>query len=418
MTVAGVAIWTIAATVIAGIVIRPWKVPEAVWAVSGAALLVLLRLTSVRDALHGVASGTDVYLFLLGMMLLSEVARQAGLFDSLAARAARLARGSAVRLFTMIYAVGTVVTIFLSNDATAVVLTPAVATVVRTVQARNALPYLLICAFTANAASFVLPISNPANLVIFGGDMPSLLAWLRRFILPSLASITATYVALRWTQRRAFEQDIESEVNVPPLDRGSRTAAYGILATGVCLTLASAFHVALGLPTCLAGAATATVVVVRTSLRPLDLLKKVAWSALALVAGLFVIVQALEHTDAIASLFRTFHTESERSPTGASWLAGGVVGVASNLTNNLPAGLVAGRMLHSAAYPEVVSGAVMIGVDLGPNLSVTGSLATILWLRALRADGQDISAWSFLKTGAIVMPLALALSLGTLLLLR
>ena len=117
--------------------------------------------------------GLDVYLFLTGMMLFAELARQEGLFDWLASLAVSSAKGSPRRLFLLVYAVGTIVTVFLSNDATAVVLTPAVYAATRAAGAKP-LPYLFICAYIANAASFVLPISNPANLVIFGARMPSL----------------------------------------------------------------------------------------------------------------------------------------------------------------------------------------------------------------------------------------------------
>ena len=198
------AIWGVAALAAGGVLFRPWKVPEAVWAVAGAGFLVVLGLLPLRDAMQGVAKGTDVYLFLLGMMLLSETARIEGLFDWLAARAARAANGSAKHLFMLVYLVGTIVTVFLSNDATAVVLTPAVAAMVKTVRAEKPLPYLFVCAFIANAASFVLPISNPANLVIYGTRMPPLLHWLQHYALPSLFSIAATYVVLRLTQHRAL----------------------------------------------------------------------------------------------------------------------------------------------------------------------------------------------------------------------
>ena len=189
------------------------------------------------------------------MMLLAETAREEKLFDWLAAVAAKRARGSATRLFLLVYGVGTVVTIFLSNDATAVVLTPAVAAAVKTAKAKNPLPYLLICAFIANAASFVLPISNPANLVIYGSHMPPLLQWLPRFALPSLLSIVATYAVLRWTQREALRQDIESEVAVPELSGGGKTAALGIAATALALLASSFADIQLGLPTAIAGGA-------------------------------------------------------------------------------------------------------------------------------------------------------------------
>jgi arsenical pump membrane protein len=82
--------------------------------------------------------------------------------------------------------------------------------------------------------------------------------------------------------------------------------------------------------------------------------------------------------------------------------------------NNLPAGLLAGSTVQAADAPALVRAAVLIGVDLGPNLSVTGSLATILWLLALRREGEHVGAWSFLKLGALVTPPALAGALAAL----
>src|SRR5712672_4030148 len=178
-----------------GVITRPLRIPEYIWAVVGAVVLIAFGFLPWRNAVAAAAKGIDVYLFLIGMMLLAEVARQEGLFDWLAALAVRHARCSARRLFLIIYAVGTLVTVFLSNDATAVVLTPAVyaaATAARV----EPLPYLFICPFIANAASFVLPISNPPNLVVFGGQMPALSEWLRYFAGPSLVAILATYVVL------------------------------------------------------------------------------------------------------------------------------------------------------------------------------------------------------------------------------
>ncbi len=406
------ATWGIAAAATAGVIFRPFSWPEFVWAAAGAVLLVLLGLLSVPDALSGVLKGTDVYLFLVGMMLLAEVARLEGLFDWLAAHAAGLARGSATRLFTLVFCVGTIVTAFLSNDATAVVLTPAVAAVVKTAKAREPLPYLFICAFIANAASFVLPISNPANLVIYGSHMPPLLAWLPRYALPSLLSILATYVVLRWTQRDALRQDISADIERPKLSAGGTMAAWGIAGTAVVLLASSAFDIQLGLPTFLAGAATAVLVLLRSKSGPVAVLRSVSWGVLPLVAGLFVLVEALEKTGVTNGLAGLLHDGVQRSATLAAWISGAVLAVGCNLLNNLPAGLVAGRVVEIAQVPEHVRAVVLIGVDLGPNLSVTGSLATILWLTALRREGQSVGAWTFLKLGALVMPPALVLAIA------
>ncbi len=399
--------WIIAAIATAGVILRPFHWPEAIWAVAGAALLVVLQLLSPRDALAGIVKGVDVYMFLIGMMLLSEIARQEGLFDWLAAIATRRAKGSASRLFLLIYGVGTIVTAFLSNDATAVVLTPAVAVAVKTAKAEQPLPYLLICAFIANAASFVLPISNPANLVIYDGQMPPLLQWLPRYVLPSVLAIVATFLVLRWTQRKTLEQRLSADVPVPTLSAAGKTAALGIAATSIVLLAASALDIQLGLPTAVAGAVTAAVVLLRERKNPWHAVKEISWGVLPLVAGLFVLVEALDNSGLIAGIAAFLRQEAARSQTGAAWGAGIVVALASNLMNNLPAGLVAADAVRSAAVSDPVKRAILIGVDLGPNLSVTGSLATILWLTALRREGLTVDAWTFLKLGALVMPPAL-----------
>jgi len=308
--------------------------------------------------------------------------------------------------------VGTVVTAFLSNDATAVVLTPAVAAVAKTADAKQPLPYLFICAFIANAASFVLPISNPANLVIYGAHMPPLLQWLPRYALPSLLSILATYAVLRWTQRAALRQDVSSDIEVPDLPTGGKAAAFGIGGTAAVLLASSGFGIELGLPTFLAGLATGLLVLLRSDCSAMTVLRNISWGVLPLVAGLFVLVEALERTGVTRRLADLMHGLVQHSATLAAWGAGVALAVGCNLVNNLPAGLVAGRVAELADLPERVRAAVLIGVDLGPNLSVTGSLATILWLTALRREGQSVGAWQFLKLGALVMPPALLLALA------
>ena len=405
------ATWAIAALATAGVVARPWRLPEFVWAVAGAVALVALGLLPLSQAGAAVAEGTDVYLFLVGMMLLAEVARREGLFDHVAARAVRAARGSPRRLFALVYLVGTVVTVFLSNDATAVVMTPAVYAAAKAGRAEP-LPYLFICAFVANAASFVLPISNPANLVIFRDHMPPLLEWLARFALPSLLAIAATYGTLRLTQRGALRGELAGDAEVPPLSGGGRLAAWGIVIAAAALLTASALDTKLGWPTCVAGALTAVAAQVLRHEAPWRLLGGVSWGVLPLVAGLFVLVQGLERTGVVRELGALLADAARRAPAETAGLSGLAIGFVSNLMNNLPAGLIGGSLVTQGQLPPQVAAGLLIGVDLGPNLSITGSLATILWLVALRREGEEVGFGRFLRLGAIVMPPALLLTLG------
>jgi arsenical pump membrane protein len=408
---ANAATWVIAGLATLGVVVRPWNLPEYIWAVGGAVLLVTVGLLPWRDAVAAAGKGTDVYFFLVGMMLLAEVARKEGLFDWLAEQAVKHSRYSASRLFSIVYVVGTLVTIFLSNDATAVVLTPAVYAATRAAKVEP-LPYLFVCAFIANAASFVLPISNPANLVVFGARMPTLLEWLHYFLLPSIASIAATFILLRISQRDSLRGGVKSNSDEPiALTRTAAIVAAGIGATAVVLLAASAFGADLGIPTVLCGAIVATIVLVLGRKSPASVVRDISWSVLPLVAGLFILVEGLNRTGVLSAFAEELKRATTLSPHAASWGSGIISAVASNLINNLPMGLIAATTTQTAQSSPHITGAVLIGVDLGPNLSVTGSLATILWLIALRREGEHVTALRFLRLGILVMPPALVLSL-------
>lgn len=403
--------WGIAALATAGVITRPFKWPEAVWAVTGALIIVALGLLPATEALQAVAKGTDVYFFLFGMMLLSEVGRREGLFDWVAVLAVNHAKGSPARLFLLVYLVGVVVTTFLSNDAAAVVLTPAVFAAAKKANTKP-LPLLFVCAFIANAASFVLPISNPANLVLYGNHTPALSLWMGRFIVPSLLSIVATYLMLRWSQRQELRGECKSDLDDVPLSSSGRIALGGIAVTAIALLLVSAFDIQLGLPTAILGTLTAAIVLLQERQSPWPMVKDISWSVLPLVAGLFVLVDVLQHTGVIAHLAQALQSAAQHDEATSAGLSGAAIAIASNLMNNLPAGLIASATVAQAHSPERVIDALLIGVDLGPNLSITGSLATILWLNAIRREGEDVGFWKFLRVGGVVMLPALILSVG------
>ena len=402
----------IAVASIALMLIRPRGIAEVYWVGGGALLLVLLRLVPLPLAGRAVARGSDVYLFLIGMMLLSELAREQGVFDWLSSVAVRSADGSCSRLFTLVYGVGTVVTIFMSNDATAVVLTPAILAAIRKAKIEP-LPYLFICALIANAASFVLPISNPANLVVFHSGMPPLGQWLLSFGVPSILSIVVTYLVMRWLFRKELCATIHQVVPSQPLTGDGKLVLGGLAGMIAVLLTASALGKDLGLPTCLAALVITAIISIKTRSSPLPLFREISWGTLALVAGLFVMVDAVESIGAL-NVTHAWLTYAQKLPVAAGALVTSfAVGVANNLINNLPLGLIAGSTLHAAHAHGLIANAVLIGVDLGPNLSVTGSLATILWLLALRKEKLDVSFWGFLKVGAVAMPIALLLSVSS-----
>ena len=408
--VSAVLIWTISLAGILCMLLRPMRIAEAYWASGAGILLVLTRLLPLPQAAHAVYEGWNVYLFLTGMMILAELAREEKVFEWVADLAARHAGNSPGRLFVLIYLVGTFVTAFLSNDATAVVLTPAVLAVVRRAKV-NPKPYLLACAFIANSASFVFPISNPANLVIFQQHMPPLGTWLRIFLLPSAASILVTFLCLRWVSRKQLSGEIRGELERASLSTEGKLALVGLAAAAAALISSSALGLSLGPPTCCAAVVAMAVVAWRDRSIPLRIAKGVSWSVLPLVAGLFVIVEALQTAGLLSLGLAGLRALRDIPVWAAKAAAAFAVALLSNGMNNLPVGLMSGAAIRHAQESRVVAHAILIGVDLGPNLAVTGSLATILWLVALRRENVEITAWEFFKIGIIVMPTALLASL-------
>ena len=377
---------------------------ETWWAAGGAAALVLTGALSPRAAETALARGVDVYLFLIGMMALAEFARVEGVFDWIAARAVRAARGSRARLLLLVYVAGIATTALLSNDATIVVLTPAVlAALACTDAAPDA--YVFACALIANAASFLLPISNPSNLLFFADGMPPLGAWLVSFGLASIASIVATYIVLRLI----FAHD----VTAPLVVRAAATAKPRVRAIAMlgiatlALIATSSYSGPLGMTAFALGVFAALIAATRERGAPSTIARAIAWPIVALTAALFVLVEALDVAGA-GSLSRALFVWAEHVGGPLANLAvAGAAAVASNLANNLPVGLELGKYVGGAHPPAALNAAALVGVNVGPNCTVNGSLATLLWLSILRRSGVRIGALRFAAVGLLATPAAL-----------
>jgi arsenical pump membrane protein len=244
--------------------------------------------------------------------------------------------------------------------------------------------------------------------------MPALLQWLARFGLPSLFAIAATYVLLRWTQRAHLREPTEGNPHVPSLARGGVVVGIALIAAAILLLIVSALGRDLGLPAFIAGAVTLIIVMLFRGIEALAVVKHISWGVLPLVAGLFIFVEGLDRTGVLTILSDCLRRGSLDAPALTAWASALLTGFGSNIANNLPVGLLSGAAIQADSPPALVTDAILIGVDLGPNLSVTGSLATILWLVALRREGEHVSALQFLRLGALIMPISLVLAIAAL----
>ncbi|HTW82943.1 MAG TPA: SLC13 family permease [Candidatus Sulfotelmatobacter sp.] len=395
---------TVAAVALLGVLVRPWHTYPAWWAAGGALALVLVRALTPAQAGAAVARGLDVYLFLIGMMALAEFARVEGVFGWIAAAAVHAAHGSHARLFALVYATGVMTTAFLSNDATIVVLTPAVVVALADTDA-SPLPYAFACALVANAASTLLPIANPSNLLFFAQRMPPLTTWFASFGWASLAAIVATYLVLIVL----FRRELSAPLHVVRRDAARpRTIALAMLVLAAAALVATASRAgALGPVTFALGAIAALIASTRRRDAPLHIARGIAWPIVVLTAGLFVIVQALDLAGVATLPQAVFAWAAHLAPPLARLAIAGAAAGASNVVNNLPVGLEVGRFVAHAHPPTPLASAALLGVNVGPNFSINGSLATVLWLAIMQRANIDVSALRFAAVGALATPLAL-----------
>ena len=347
-----------------------------------------------------------MYLFLVGMMALAEFARAEGVFAWIAAYAVRAAGGSRSRLLLLVYAAGLLTTAFLSNDATIVVLTPAVIAAVRRTDATPD-AFVFACALVANAASFILPIANPSNLLFFADKMPTLAAWFASFGFASLASVSVTYAMLALLFRRELARPLVVEDGHATAAAPRGLAAAVLIGSAIALIATSSLDGPLGMVTLGLGLLATLASSTRTVRAPLAIVRGIAWPVVVLTAGLFVLVEALDLAGAAALPRTLFVWAAHQSAPAAQAGTALAAALASNVVNNLPVGLDLGKYAGAAHPAGALSAAALIGVNVGANLTVNGSLATVLWLAVLHRAGIAIGPLRFAAVGLIATPPAL-----------
>ncbi|WP_426512461.1 SLC13 family permease [Dactylosporangium sp. McL0621] len=391
--------------VLAFAVARPFGLPEAVAAVPAAALAVLFGLVPWGDAAGEVRELGPTVGFLAAVLLLSYLAEAHGVFAYIGDRAARHSRGRPKRLLGAVFAAAALVTAALSLDATVVLLTPVVFTAALRIRARPE-PHVYACTHLANSASLLLPVSNLTNLLAFAASGLGFATFAGLMAAPWLAVIGVEYLILR----RFFAADL-AVASDPPAAEPVGAPRYALVV--LALTLAG---FAAGQPlgvhpafAAVAGAAALAVPLVRARKLALPAAIRAANPAFcAFVFGLGVVVLAVrEH--GLGALVDTL------TPGGASFLGllavAGLAALLANVLNNLPATLV---LLPAVQHNPGLLLAVLIGVDVGPNLTYVGSLATLLWRQILHARDAAPSVAQFLRLGLLTVPAALVAAVAAL----
>ena len=377
-----------------GIIARPWGSRAWQWSIGAALLVEASPLRASGTAIWTAFwNARDVAFFLVGILTIAEVAAKSRLFEVAAERLLTLAGGNRLALLAWIFGLGALCTALLSNDTTVIALTPAVLVLAAAARERAA-PYAYACALVANAASFLLPISNPANLLLYGAQLPALLDWLRLFFLPSLAALVPTFAVLALLFRADLRGRIDRPIVVRALRANERMVLWAVVFAVALLLGASLLRFPPGLAA-LAGALVVVVTGMLTRVFSARELRRIDLGVLPFVAGLLVLLAAVEGAGLLGGLRALL--QSIASPQSAA-LLGALTAAASALANNLPIAALAASSIAPGLAPGFHR-AVVIAIDLGPNFALSGSLATLLWAQMLRKHGMRASAREFARIG-------------------
>ena len=388
------------AVVLGFAMVRPHRWPEAVVAVPAAGLLIALGVISWHDAAAEVGRLLPVVGFLAAVLVLSRLCDDEGLFRAAGAAMARSNSGGQRGLLATVFVIAAATTAILSLDATVVLLTPVVLATARALRV-PARPHAYATAHLANSASLLLPVSNLTNLLAFGAAGLSFVHFTAIMTLPWLAAIGVEFVLLRWLFGRELSvtpshEDVTDDVAVPVF------ALVVLALTLVGFAVTSLF----GWSPAWAALAGAVVLGVHGLARGRSTVAGIADALdvpfLAFVLCLGVVVAAVMLNgldDAMRDVLPTGHTLP--ALLGIAVIAA----LLSNVVNNLPAVLV---LLPLVSGPAAVL-AVLIGVNIGPNLTYVGSLANLLWRSVVRCDIRA-GFVEFTRIGMLTTPVTLVVA--------
>ncbi len=388
------------------ILTRPRGIPESWVAALGAVVTVLFGIVSIRGVAAVLAETAGALLFLLGMMVLTILVEQAGVFDRVAEVFVRLSRGSGVLLFCGLFILGALVTIFLSLDSTIIMLTPVIYSLVSR-RRFDALPFMFACTFVANTSSLALPISNLTNLLVYSQLQIRFGDFAARMWLPTLVAVGVNLAVFLWVFRGRLPGrfEIESSERLTKID-----SRFVISSIFLALTLAAVLLLGLAdLPLAWAsltgGLGLLGVAVWRREIHLSTVLGEISWSLFVFVIGMFVIVRGIEQ-----SWLATVKLTLPSDPTSSLLMAMFAGTLGSNITNNVPLVILAVPVLShlSGATQKMAAFGLLLGANIGPALTTYGSLATMLWLTLVRRRGIDISNIEYMKVGLLTVPPVLA----------
>ncbi|MFJ3785663.1 SLC13 family permease [Streptomyces sp. NPDC090093] len=388
-------------------VARPFRLPEAVFALPAAGAVLAVGAVT-PDAVREEAERLGPVIgFLAAVLVLAKLCDDEGLFHACGAWMARWSRRRPQRLLGAVFGLASLITAVLSLDATVVLLTPVVFATAARMGARPK-PHVYASAHLSNTASLLLPVSNLTNLLAFTATGLGFTRFALLMLLPWLTAVAVEYAVFR----RFFARDLAAPADSTEPPEPVELPLFALVT--VAATLAGfAVASATGVDPAWAAAAGAAVLAVRALARrhttPHALVRSASLPFLAFVLALGVVVRAVVDNGLGTVLA---HLLPDGTSLAALLGTAALAAVLANLINNLPATLALVPLAAGSGPGAVL--AVLIGVNIGPNLTYAGSLATLLWRRIAHHHRHPVDLGEFTRLGLLTVPAALVVSTAAL----
>jgi len=407
-----VAVFAVAVFAVAYVLIATERVHRVAAALGGAALMLAAGVVDFADAFHSPETGIDweVIFLLLGMMIIVGVLRQTGVFEYVAIRAAKQARGRPFRVLVLLVLITAVASAVLDNVTTVLLVAPVTLLVCERLGVPP-VPYLIAEVLASNIGGTATLIGDPPNIIIASRSGLGFNDFLVH-LAPLVVGLVAVLIGLcRLMFRSAFVHHPRRAAEVMELDEREAISDRVLLAkSGAVLAVVLAGFVlssALGYAPAVVALLGAGVLVVVSGLPPRDYLAEVEAPTLVFFAGLFVMVGALIKVGAIDQLARWATQATGGSVATATFLLLGVSAVLSAVVDNIPyvatmAPLV-GSLAQDTGNPHsVLWWTLALGADLGGNATVIGASANVVMLGIAERNGHRIGFWQFARYGTVV----------------
>jgi arsenical pump membrane protein len=399
---------------------QPFGLHEGLIALIGAALVLVLGIVSLSDAknylLFSSTHPWQIIIFFITFAVISTTLDDLGFFRWCAIKATILAKHDGLLLFNYLFILTALVTVFTANDIVILTLTPFILHL-GIHHNRHPRAYLLMMFIVANTGSTALILGNLTNLIVADAFKVNFLEFSKYMLIPTIAAFVVEYFILKWYFRKEINTTFTCDAKIRPehaiKDKKRISYALGILWAVLFMAIFQPIH---GISLWIITSAGAFMVLLIGGFSFIHRIKRLPWQVVLFVASLFVIIIGFQNTGIISILSRVLSLLQDKSLLELTILAPFVTSIIASIMNNIPGTMtmthiLAASSINGLKHTSLVY-AIIVGSNLGANLTIIGALAGLMWLHLIRQKNYYISAWEFSKVGIITMiPVLLVIGL-------